>query len=306
MLTTVARLKNSDLELIDLKIISTALKELRYAFSVFQKYRGVPKVAVFGSARVPKNDPHYQLAKEFGKLIAQKGWMVITGGASGIMESAIQGAGTDKSFGLNILLPFEQSANPYIRGNKKLMNFKYFFTRKLMFLKESEATVLFPGGFGTLDEGFESLTLIQTGKAKPRPVIVIDCPGSTYWTSLLQFFKADLADSGMINQQDLGLINHFQSVEMAVHYILQFYSTYHSSRFLEDRYLIRLKRPISDLQLARLTKEFKDIITHGKIERFTEIERDDEQNPSLARLIFSFDKLHYDRLHQLIETLNRL
>lgn len=306
MLSTVARLRDKDVELIDLKILGTALKELRYAFSVFKKYRGIPKVAVFGSARLPRHDIHYRLAQEFGKQISKKGWMVITGGANGIMEAAMRGAGADKSFGLNILLPFEQEANPIIRGNKKLMNFKYFFTRKLMFLKESDATVLFPGGFGTLDEGFESLTLVQTGKAKPRPLLLLDHPDSTYWNSLLQFFKYHLADGGMVNHHDLKLITHFQNAEAAADYIAHFYSNYHSSRFFGEHYLIRLRRPITDQQLAQLAVDFKDILTGGKFERLTDIEKDDEQDPKLARLIFSFDKYHYDRLHQLIEVLNRL
>ena len=306
MLVTIARLRDNQVELIDLKIIGTALKELRYAFSVFQKYRGIPKVAVFGSARVPRTDPNYQLAEDFGRQIVQKGWMVITGGANGIMEAAIHGAGTDKSFGLNILLPFEQSANPFIRGNKKLINFKYFFTRKLMFLKESEATVLFPGGFGTLDEGLESLTLVQTGKAKPRPILLIDHPQSTYWNSLLQFFKTHLAESGMIGDGDMHLITHFHESDRAADYLAQFYSNYHSSRFLGTQYLIRLRHPISDDQLEHLTHNFKDILEEGRFERFTEIEKDDEPNPKLIRIIFSFDKLHYDRLHQLMDALNHL
>lgn len=306
MLSTVARLRDTEVELIDLKILGTVLKELRYAFSVFQKYRGIPKVAVFGSARLPKTHIDYQLAQEFGKQIVKKGWMVITGGANGIMEAAMRGTGADKSFGLNILLPFEQSANPIIRGNKKLMNFKYFFTRKLMFLKESDATVLFPGGFGTLDEGFESLTLVQTGKAKPRPLLLLDHPGSTYWNSMLQFFKTHLADSGMINSEDLKLVTHFQNAAAAATAIAHFYSNYHSSRFFGERYLIRLRRPITDQHLAQLSYEFKDILAGGKFEKFTDIEKDDEQDPKLARFIFSFDKYHYDRLHQLVEALNRL
>ncbi len=305
MLSTVARLRDTEVELIDLKILGTVLKELRYAFSVFQKYRGIPKVAVFGSARVPKTHIDYQLAQEFGRQIVKKGWMVITGGANGIMEAAMRGAGADKSFGLNILLPFEQEANPIIRGNKKLMNFKYFFTRKLMFLKESDATVLFPGGFGTLDEGFESLTLVQTGKAKPRPLLFLDHPASAYWNSLQEFFRNHLAAGGMINKEDLTLIAHFQNAAAAANYIAQFYSNYHSSRFFEDRYLIRLRRPVTDRQLVQLDLDFKDILAGGKFERFTDIKKDDEQETALTRIIFSFDKYHYDRLHQLIETLNR-
>ena len=306
MLSTVARLRDTEVELIDLKILGTVLKELRYAFSVFQKYRGIPKVAVFGSARLPRTHVDYQLAQEFGRQIVKKGWMVITGGANGIMEAAMRGAGADKSFGLNILLPFEQEANPIIRGNKKLINFKYFFTRKLMFLKESDATVLFPGGFGTLDEGFESLTLVQTGKAKPRPLLFLDHPASTYWNSLQEFLKNHLATGGMINPEDLNLIAHFQDAAAAADSIAQFYSNYHSSRFFEERYLIRLRRPITDQQLARLAVDFKDILVNGKFERFTQIEKDDEQGTALTRIIFSFDKYHYDRLHQLIEAMNRL
>lgn len=306
MLTTIARLQDKDVELIDLKILGTALKELRYAFSVFKKYRGIRKVAVFGSARLPKNDMNYRLAQEFGRQIAQRGWMVITGGASGVMEAAMRGAGAEKSFGLNILLPFEQEANPIIRGNKKLMNFKYFFTRKLMFLKESDATVLFPGGFGTLDEGFESLTLVQTGKAKPRPILLLDHPDSDYWKTLLQFFRTHLADAGMINLQDLDLALHLQDAARAAEELTHFYSNYHSSRFFGDRYLIRLRKEISEDPLKQLSRSFKDIITEGGFERFTAIDKDDERDPRLTRIIFSFDKYRYDRLHQLVRALNRL
>lgn len=304
MLFTVGRLREEKLEIADLRILNTAFKEMRYALKVFKPYRNIPKAAVFGSARTPMKHPNFRLARNFGKKLAKQGWMIITGGASGIMEAAMIGAGAENSFGLNILLPFEQSANAVIMGNPKLMFFKYFFTRKLMFLKESQATVLFPGGFGTFDEGFESFTLVQTGKAKPRPLVLVDTPGSKYWSSALSFIKKNMEQEKLISPPDLLLIRHFQDTDKAVKELTHFFSNYDSSRFLKDYYLIRLRKPLNPSVLPRLDKEFKDILSSGGFEIWKDPGEDDNRDASLTRLAFHFDRTSYARLRQLVDYLN--
>jgi uncharacterized protein (TIGR00730 family) len=306
MLYNIGKLRNEKLDVLELRLLSTAFAELRYALSVFKPYRGVPKAAVFGSARLKGHHPDFKIAAEFGRKLAKKGWMLITGGASGIMEAAMVGAGAKNSFGLNILLPFEQEPNPTIRGNPKLIYFKYFFTRKLMFLKESEATVLFPGGFGTFDEGFESLTLVQTGKARPRPLVLVDTPGSSFWKDALSLFKRHMAKSGLISPKDLSLMRHFQDAGRAVQEVTGFYKNYDSSRFLKDQYLIRLKRPLSQTAILYLNTHFTDLVTGGKFESLDDIRGDDHADPTLYRLVFNFDRANYARLRQLIDYLNTL
>lgn len=216
------------------------------------------------------------------------------------------GAGAKNSFGLNILLPFEQEANPTIRGNTKLVYFKYFFTRKLMFLKESQATVLFPGGFGTFDEGFESFTLVQTGKAKPRPLVAIDAPGSDFWRSTLGLLKKNMEGGGLISPLDLSLIRHFQSPDAAAREITHFYRNYDSSRFFKDQYLIRLRKPVSEADLKKAAAEFRTILTRGSFERLGDFRGDDNQDPSLERIVFHFDRSSYNGLRRLIDYFNSL
>ncbi|HTL70014.1 MAG TPA: TIGR00730 family Rossman fold protein [Candidatus Eisenbacteria bacterium] len=306
MLYNIAQLKEEKLDVQELRLLNTAFKELRYAMKVFKPYRMIPKAAVFGSARTPKTHPNFKFAAEFGAKLAKKGWMLITGGASGIMEAAMIGAGAENSFGLNILLPFEQSANAVILGNEKLIFFKYFFTRKLMFLKESQATVLFPGGFGTFDEGFESFTLVQTGKAKPRPLIVADPPKSRFWSTMMRYLRLHLESDGLISHGDLELIRHFQDADAAVDELRHFYSNYDSSRFFKDKYLIRVRRPLPAGELGRLGHLFGGILTHGSFERMEDVSEDDVKDPSLERIVFHFDKSSYSRLRLLIDHLNRL
>lgn len=306
MLYNIALLRDEHLDILELRLLNTAFKELRYALKVFKPYRSVPKAAVFGSARTPAHDKNFKLAEAFGRRLAKKGWMIITGGASGIMEAAMRGAGARNSFGLNILLPFEQGANPVIKGNPKLIYFKYFFTRKLMFLKESEATVLFPGGFGTFDEGFESLTLVQTGKAKPRPIVAVDTRGDSFWRSTLALFRRNMETNGLISPGDLSLVRHCQGAEAAAAEISGFYSNYHSSRFFKDQYLIRLRKPVSDGFLGRLGSEFKDMVTRGGFERLADVGQDDIQDRRLERIVFHFDRSNYSRLRQLIDRFNSL
>ena len=276
MLYSVERIREAKFDLMEIRLLSTALKELRYSLSIFKEYYTTPKAAIFGSARTPKKDPDYKLAKAFGKAMAKRKWMIITGGASGIMEAAIVGASVKNSFGLNIVLPFEQKAAPLIAKNRKLMHFRYFFTRKLMFLKESAATVLFPGGFGTFDEGFESLTLIQTGKARPRPVVLIDPPGSDYWQKVLDCLRQTMARRGYIFEGDLKLARHFQDPEKAADEILGFYRNYHSSRYMKDHYLIRLRQRLSKKQLKDINKQFKDMLSGGTFRLMKDLRHDNE------------------------------
>ena len=304
MLLNLGVIISSRFDTAELRLMNTLFKELRYALSVFKRYRQFRKAAVFGSARTPQKHADYQLAKQFGRKLARKGWMIITGGASGIMEAAMAGAGAKFSFGLNIMLPFEQKANPIITGNRKLMYFKYFFIRKLIFLKESDATVLFPGGFGTFDEGFESFTLVQTGKAKPRPLIVIDPPGAVFWKSIIGALRRNMERSKFVSPGDFDMIRHYHDADKAVNEIVNFHSNYHSSRFFKSQYLIRLWRPLSEKKLAQINRRFKDILSHGGFERFKTIEEDDEKDPSLERLIFRFNRSDYSRLRQLIDYLN--
>ncbi len=306
MLFNISLLREEKFDVVELRLLNTAFKELRYALKIFKPYRSVPKAAVFGSARTPKDHANFKLAEKFGEKLAKKGWMIITGGASGIMEAAMIGAGAKNSFGLNILLPFEQMANPVILGNKKLVYFKYFFTRKLMFLKESAATVLFPGGFGTFDEGFESFTLMQTGKAKPRPLVLIDTPESDFWVSMLALFKKNMEGGGLISKNDLTLMRHIQDPEKASQELVHFYSNYESSRFFKNQYLIRLRKPVSDKVLKKISQDFKDILEKGEFGRLKDISEDDNHDPSLERIVFHFDRSSYSRLRELIDLFNSL
>src|SRR5215469_11975190 len=240
----------------DVKLLSTALKELRYAFKVFSPYKGRRKVTVFGSARVPPSHPAYRQAVEFGRRAAEAGFMVITGAASGIMEAGHVGAGRENSIGVNILLPFEQEANAIIAGDIKLMHLKYFFTRKLLFVKESDAVALFPGGFGTLDEGFEVLTLVQTGKSHIFPIVMVDEPGGDYWLRWREYIADELLGRELISPADMSLFKVTDSVDEAVAEVLQFYRVYHSMRYVHGDLLLRLQHWLSDDLMKRLHDEF--------------------------------------------------
>ncbi|MBI4597851.1 MAG: TIGR00730 family Rossman fold protein [Candidatus Omnitrophica bacterium] len=290
----------------DLKIINAALKELRYAFKIFQPYRHLRKVALFGSARVGRQHPAYGMAKEFGRLMVKAGWMVITGAASGIMKAGHEGAGRSASFGLNIRLPFEQEANPVIATDSKLINCKYFFTRKLLFIKESHATALFPGGFGTLDEGFESLTLVQTGKSDPRPIVFVDPPKKTFWKPLLKFFDRQLIHEKMISESDRAIYEMASSPEEAARKILRFYSIYHSMRYVGDKLVLRLQHPLPTQAPAQLTREFGDLLASGAIVQGSVLpgEADEPELALLPRLVFNFNRQQFGRLMQLIYRIN--
>jgi len=290
----------------DLKILNAALKELRYAFKVFRPYRGIRKVAMFGSARLTRQHPAYAMARTFGQLMVRAGWMVITGAASGIMKAGHEGAGRTDSFGLNIRLPFEQEANRIIALDTKLINCKYFFTRKLLFIKESHATALFPGGFGTLDEGFESLTLVQTGKSDPRPIVFVDTPRGRFWKPLLKFFTQQLARGGMISPADCSMYHVARSAEEAAEQIQHFYAVYHSLRYVGDRLVLRLHHRLPEAAVAALSREFRDLLTSGVIQQGTALpeEHDEPELQALPRLILRFNRQHYGRLTQLIDRIN--
>ena len=307
MMTTVLRLQDEKVGRGDLKIFNTSLKELRYAAKVFSPYRDKRKVAIFGSARTLRTDPAYQQAKVFAEEITRHGWMVITGGASGIMGAGNEGAGGAKSFGMNIRLPLEQEANPIIAKDPKLINFKYFFTRKLIFLKESDATVLFPGGFGTHYEGFETLTLVQTGKTEPRPIICIDPPKSNYWKIWRDFVEKELLKEKMIDTEDLELIEFTHDIDVAVEKIMSFYRNFHSLRFIGDELIIRMQKPLDAEKMNRLNREFKDLVRSGKIEAAQKPLMEEENQPEthhLARLVFCFNRRDFSRLRKMIDVIN--
>lgn len=291
----------------DARLMATALRELRYSFRLFEPYAGTRKVSIFGSARTPSDREEYRMAAELGRQLAAAGYMVITGAGGGIMQAGHEGAGTDRSFGLNIRLPWEQEANPVIVGDQKLITYRYFFTRKLMFLRQSDAIVLFPGGFGTLDEGYETLTLMQTGKAKLRPLILMDRPGGAYWRTFDRYVREHLLDNGLISPDDLHLYQMMDRCEEAVRVINRYYRNYQSARFVKDWFVIRVKRAPGEAAMEALNEDFADIIEAGGALRVTPPfpeEVEDQDDLELPRLAFRFDRRQYGRLKQLIEALN--
>lgn len=302
------RLKDDDLGTLDLKIINRSFRELRYAFKVFKPYRHIHKCSIFGSARTPSTNPYYQMAVDLARMLAEEGWMVITGAADGIMKAGNEGAGTDKSFGVNIHLPFEQGANEYIVDDPKLVTFKYFFTRKLLFVMESHAIALFPGGFGTHDEGFESLTLIQTEKASPRPFLLVEQPGESYWERWDLFVKEQILGRGLISPEDTSLYKIVHSPEKAMEEIRLFYSTYNSMRQVGDKRVMRLERDLSDKAIEELNKEFADVVAEGRIER-TYALPEEANEPELLdkpRIMFAYAHKSAGRVKQMIDRINRV
>lgn len=307
MMITALKLIDEQAERGDLKVINTALKELRYAFKVFSPYRHIYKVSVFGSARSSRTSTEYKMASLFAKTIVKKNWMVITGAASGVMEAANAGAGKGNSFGINIRLPHEQEANPFIREDKKLINLKYFFTRKLIFIRESHAIALFPGGFGTHDEGFESLTLVQTGKAQPLPIVMVDDPKRPYWKEWLRFVRKCLRDSHYISEEDMDLFKITTDINEAVEEITRFYSNYHSSRYVGDLFVIRVLR-VSSKMVDGLNEKFQDVLnTKGRFEAVKPFPEEayEGKDMDLPRIAFPFNRKSYGRIRQIIDYLNR-
>jgi len=291
----------------DLKLLSRTLKELRHAFRFFDGLRGLPKVTVFGSARLTADSPAYRQAESFGRAMARSGWFVVTGAGEGIMEAAHVGAGRERSIGVNILLPFEQPGNTVMARNPHLIQTKYFFTRKLLFLKESSGVALFPGGFGTMDEAFEVLTLLQTGKTHPFPVVLVDEPGGTYWATWRQFLENSLLKLGMISPEDFSLFRITSNVEEAVREIRGYYRVFHSMRYSGRGLVIRIRKPLGPDALAVLNRDFPDLLAEGGISQVSALpeEADEPEIADLPRIVFRFNSGSHGRLRQLIDQINR-
>jgi len=291
----------------DLKLMNSTLKEMWFTSKVFGPYKNVRKVTVFGSARTRPEEKIYRLARSLGRKIAEAGYMVITGGGPGIMQAVNEGAGPKHSFGVNIRLPFEQQANPVLKGHPRLIVYKYFFNRKIAFLKEAHAVVLFPGGFGTLDEAMETLTLVQTGKRDLIPLILVDEPGGTYWSQCIRFFREQLRDQGYISDSDFYFFEQVHSVEEVVDKINHFYHRYHSLRYVDGRLVIRLTSPIDGQAIHELKKNFSDILTPGG-DLYLSVplpaEVDEPEIAGLPRLIVDFDRRNFGRLRRLIDSIN--
>ncbi len=305
MMVTLCRLARDQCGRGEVKILNSALKELRYGFKVFAPYKEVPKVSMFGSARTPPGHPQYLQAVRFAELIRQAGWMVITGAGDGIMRAGHHGATREASFGVAIRLPFEQSTNTIIADDEKLVNFKYFFTRKLMFVKEAKAIALFPGGMGTQDEGFEALTLVQTGKAPPMPIVMIDEPDGTYWQHWRTYVKSELLRTGMIGPEDMHLMYLTDRADAAVEHITRFYRRYHSLRFVRTDLVIRMKTPLAEEAVARLNDEFGDLVTQGSLRPAPGALPDEYgEYADLPRLVFNYNNRSAGRLRALIDAIN--
>jgi uncharacterized protein (TIGR00730 family) len=291
----------------EMKLMARSFKELRYAFKIFKPYRQRRKVSVFGSARTPQSHPNYQLALQFGKQLADAGFMVITGAGGGIMAAGHEGAGLAASFGVAIKLPFEQRTNAIIEGDEKLIHFRYFFSRKLVFVKETHAIALFPGGFGTHDEGFEVLTLVQTGRCDPLPIVLIEQPGGTYWRSWDRFIKDELLTDGLISPDDTNLYYITNDAADGVRHIQQFYRNYHSCRYVRDELFLRVKYAPTDEELARINADFGMICTAGTIEsRKTQVIDEETLVPQYPRIALKFDRRSLAKLRMLIDRLNSL
>ncbi|MGI9577088.1 MAG: TIGR00730 family Rossman fold protein [Microthrixaceae bacterium] len=306
MATSVLRLGRQGADRLDLKIVSSTLKELRYAFEVFEPYRSTRKAAVFGSARTPEGSPAYIAAEAIGSSLAAHGWHVITGGGPGIMTAATKGAGVEASWAVAIQLPFEKDSIDSLLAPGRSVNFRYFFNRKLTFMRESSGYVLLPGGFGTLDEAFELLTLLQTGREMPAPVVLFEPDGDAYWRSFRHFLEVELADEELISAEDLELFTITSDVDEAVGVLSDFYRRYHSMRYSGGHLVLRLTEELSDDLIATLNTKYADLVADGHIERCsaTDAEIADDDVPELPRVRFRFVDKHFARLHSLIRTIN--
>ena len=306
-LSVLMRIASEEIDRLDWKILTNSLEDLEQGFQLFYPYRHIRKISIFGSARISSESSEYHLAVKFARCITQLGFMVLTGAGGGIMQAGNEGAGRENSFGLNIKLPFEQEANPFILGDKKLIDFKYFFTRKLFFLKETDAIALFPGGFGTQDEAFETLTLCQTGKYGPAPLVLIDEPGGDYWRSWNNHICKHLLEKGLISPEDVELYTITDSLDVACATIRDFYRVYHSSRYVGDLFVMRLNAEISEAQVAELNEKFSDILVKGKIEKSGALPAEiGDETAKLPRLIFYFNQKDFGRLYQMISLINKM
>ena len=305
MIETVTKLLQNDADLGQLKLINSALKEMRYSYEIFNKYKGVRKVSIFGSARTPEDHQDYLAAHEFGRVMAEDGWMSITGAGDGIMKAGHEGPTREASFGLRIRLPFETTANDVIEGDPKLINFRYFFTRKLMFVSHSDAIAVFPGGFGTQDELFESLTLMQTGKSGIVPVVLVEGEGGDYWQQWQKGLTDNLLEKGWISPEDPALYHIAPDVETAVEHVLKFYRRFHSSRYVGDRFVMRLKERLNEAQVHQLEQEFGDLIAKGGMEQSGPL-KSEHTHLELPRLHFHFVRRSFARLRMMIDRLNEM
>jgi uncharacterized protein (TIGR00730 family) len=307
ILASAVRLAGDGADRLDLKITNAALKEMRQAFRVFTPWREVPKVTIFGSARTLPDDPLYSQARDLAAALAAAGWMVVTGAGPGIMAAGTEGAGPDHSIGVNIRLPFE-GPNAFVGDDRKLVVMKYFFTRKLMLMKESAGFVVLPGGFGTLDETYELLTLLQTGKAAPAPIVLLDVPGGTYWRAWEGFISTEVVRRGLAGGDDLALCRITDDVDTATGEVLGFYRNYHSIRWVGPRLVVRLRSAPTGPELEALNVAFADICVKGGIEATGPLpaEVTDDDHVELPRLVLRFDRVRYGRLRSLVDALNRL
>ena len=305
LMHTTTKLADDGSNVGELKLLSRSLKELRYALKVFRPYADTRKISIFGSARTPVDHPDYIAAADFAKDMAMHEWMVITGAGDGIMRAGHDGAERQKSFGVSINLPFETSANDIIQGDNKLITFRYFFTRKLIFMWMSHAVALFPGGFGTQDEGFEALTLIQTGKAPILPIVCVDPPGGNYWHHWDNYVRKSLLEKGWISEDDLNLYKLFDDPAAAAEHVRQFYRNYHSARFVRDTQVLRIKRPLTNKQLDQLNDEFAVLIKDGSITQTGPLKEERGEHPELTRLQWTSTKRSYGTLRKLIDTVNQ-
>lgn len=308
MLGTVMRMAAEPADRLDLKIANAALREMADGFEVFAPHRHVRKVTMFGSARTLPTDPLYALARDLSSLLAANRWSTVTGAGPGIMAAGLEGAGFDHAFGINIRLPFEQGANAFIASDPKLVSMKYFFTRKLLLIKESSGYVVLPGGFGTLDEAFELLTLLQTGKAEPAPVVLLDLPGSSYWQGWERFVREEVSSRRLVNPDDAKLYRLVDRVEDAAAEIVGFYRNYHSLRWVGDRLVLRLANRPTPAEARTLSEQFADVM-RGRVEVLDgplSAERRSADFPDLARVAVRFDRMSYARLREFIDALNIL
>jgi len=306
MMQAVLKLSRDETSRGDLKILNRALRELRYAFKVFAPYRGIRKVSIFGSTRVQEGDPYYQMAVRLGHRLAEEGYMVITGAGTGIMQAGHEGAGRDKSFGVNIQLPSAQEPNRFIRGDSKLMTFHFFFTRKLIFVKEADAVVFFPGGYGTHDEAIEALTLAQTGKSQIVPILLVDLPDRGYWKEWEGFVRGRMLNQGFISKEDLNFFKIVEDIEAAIEEIKKFYRNYHSYRFVRQDLVLRSLHPPSPALIESLNRNFRDILTEGEVRATGPLpeEADDPETVSLPRLLVPFNRKGFGRLRKMIDVIN--
>ncbi|MGK7904115.1 MAG: LOG family protein [Hormoscilla sp.] len=305
-LVTLVQMAGSEIDRLDWKILTASMQDLERGFQIFYPYRHVRKITMFGSARLPSDSPEYQIAIDFARRVTQQGFMVMTGAGGGIMEAGNVGAGPEKSFGLNIQMPFEQNANPFIAGDK-LIDFKYFFTRKLFFLRESDALALFPGGLGTQDETFESLTLCQTGKYGPVPLVLIDKPGGDYWLHWDAYVREHLLRRGLISPEDLSLYKITDKLDVACETISHFYRVFHSSRYVKEKLVIRLKEELKDADIEQLNVEFGDILVSGTIEKSKALPAESQDDTfELPRLVLHFNQRNFGRLYQMIAKINQM